>query len=170
MFPKIGISQNGWWNWWKTLWTNGWFGGTPIFGNIHIAFINFWVHLFRMSIGQTFEVRFFFSRVSLFEKLDTRTPHHPVGNLPKHQLFNPQIGSKFGDSPTVEEIENSRNQSCFFSVKTSRSQVFWGGFLEEVARGRVKHDIPFLVFRVYVYTYTQRIWIIYNTLIHHFGW
>ena len=24
--------------WWKTLWTNGWFVGTPIFGNTHMLF------------------------------------------------------------------------------------------------------------------------------------
>ena len=32
--PNIGgFPQNGWWKSWKTLWTNGWFGGTTIFGN-----------------------------------------------------------------------------------------------------------------------------------------
>ena len=29
VFPKIGgvYPQNGWWKYWETLWTNGWFGG-----------------------------------------------------------------------------------------------------------------------------------------------
>ncbi len=31
VFPKIGVPQNGWCKQWKTLWTNGWFGGFPIF-------------------------------------------------------------------------------------------------------------------------------------------
>ena len=35
VFPKIGVPQNGWWKQGKTLWTNGWFGGTPILGNTH---------------------------------------------------------------------------------------------------------------------------------------
>ena len=40
MFPKIGVftPQNGWWKEWKTLWTNGWFGGnTSIFGSTPIS-------------------------------------------------------------------------------------------------------------------------------------
>ena len=28
--------QNGWWKWWKTLFSNGWFGSTTIFGNSHV--------------------------------------------------------------------------------------------------------------------------------------
>ena len=31
VFPKIKVPQNGWWKSWKTLWTNGWFGGYPYF-------------------------------------------------------------------------------------------------------------------------------------------
>ena len=31
--PKKGVSQNGWFISWKSLWTNGWFGGTTIFGS-----------------------------------------------------------------------------------------------------------------------------------------
>ena len=31
-----GYRQNGWWKWWKPLFFNGWFRGTPIFGNIHL--------------------------------------------------------------------------------------------------------------------------------------
>ncbi len=31
VFPKIMVPQNGWFISWKTLWTNGWFGGVPIF-------------------------------------------------------------------------------------------------------------------------------------------
>ena len=30
MFPKMGVPQNGW--------SNGWFGGTPISGNLHILY------------------------------------------------------------------------------------------------------------------------------------
>lgn len=33
---KGGVPQNGWWKSWKTLWKWYDFGGTPIFGNIHI--------------------------------------------------------------------------------------------------------------------------------------
>ena len=34
--PKIEVNpQNGWWKSWKTLWTNGRFGGTINFGNTH---------------------------------------------------------------------------------------------------------------------------------------
>ena len=36
VFPKIGVPQNGWFIM-ETPIKNGWFGGTIIFGNIHIA-------------------------------------------------------------------------------------------------------------------------------------
>ena len=35
MFPKIGVPQNGWFIMENPI-KMGWFGGTPIFGNIHI--------------------------------------------------------------------------------------------------------------------------------------
>ncbi len=36
VYPKIGVPQNGWFSSWKTLWTNGWFGGfVPLFLGWH---------------------------------------------------------------------------------------------------------------------------------------
>ena len=50
VFPKIMVPQNGWFiSWFQTLWTNGWFGGTTIFGNTHI-YIYLWYKYHYMHI------------------------------------------------------------------------------------------------------------------------
>ena len=53
MFPKIGVAQNGWFIM-ENPNKNGWFGGTTIFGNIHMVKNQFDSHFDMIFLPRTF--------------------------------------------------------------------------------------------------------------------